>query len=67
MTEHSELEKILKTRNPKTPTPRRKMLTCSEADHEKLANIAHELGAPISKTIGALIAYYLEEDFEKTA
>lgn len=43
----------------------RKMLTCSEDAYDKLRKIANEMGAPMSKTIGALIYFYLDTEFEE--
>lgn len=61
---HTELKVLLEAQQQKKAPVVRKMITCDEKTHDKLAAIAAELGAPISKTVGVLVSYYLEEDVE---
>lgn len=56
---HEELQ--IYTPDPKEPA-QRKMLTCSKDTFDKIHVIADEMGAPMSKTIGALVDFYLDTE-----
>jgi hypothetical protein len=64
MTNHNELAEIMQAQHPQKKRAVRKMISCPEEDYEKLVAIAKSLHAPITRTLSALISYYLEEDIK---